>query len=446
MGSLLLRRSALLFFAVALTAPLVASAQYQAAYYQSPFAQNDLTRQLQQAQQTNAGGQTRVLQGIPAIARAFAPVAGVKWQDFANVLAGICAVESKCDPTYPHYVNGTYSQYQGLFQMNMYEVAKAENALQQMLPKMQAAAQSGDADQQKAFEFVKKAIDAARQTSGDRRFLPEYGVVLGAAKHIQINAQLARQYPDALHQAAGHMTAQFSGITEAKIRAGQFAAPVSGVYGNASTELGALSVNGVSGASTVAQAIEAAGARYGNVMKNMMARMSQVTNGLTTVPDNIQPFNAPAYRQGTTPELDEEYGGVSSLMESGYMQPRPAPPYPPSAPPSTTNIPPVTTSNSGTGGVNPSGGAVTPQSAALIIAQPSIVALGNPILVSWSSVGMTTQPPCQVSQGSSVIAQGNASSTLVQTRGLSAGTLTFTLSCTTLGGQVVTQSTSATLK
>lgn len=431
--------------ALALVALFFPAAVFAGVFYTNPF--------LNPTAQSNGSGQTRVLQGIPAIARAFAPVGGVNWKDFANVLAGICAVESKCDPNYPHYVNGSYSQYQGLFQMNMYEVAKAEAALQQMLPQMQAAAAS-DPEQQKAFDFVKKAIDAARDMSGDRRFHPEYGVILGAAKHIGTNAMLARQYPgDPLRQAAGHLTAQFSGITESKIKSGQFGAPVQGMYGNATTELGALSVNGVAGATTVAGAIEVAGARYQNVMKGMMARMSQVTNGLTTVPDTVAPFSAPAYQPGTSPVLDQPYNGVSSLMETGYLRPAPAPAFRPSAPPSTTNIGgynPTSSNNSGTGQnrtptpiyTQPSTG----PSVGFLLVQPRSVQRGTSLLLSWSSVGMDAKNPCQVSYGGATFAIGNEGSKSFPTSGISSGPLTFTLSCTTAGGQQFTQSTSATVR
>ena len=418
-------------------------------YADPVFYTNNLAAQLQQGQQTNAAGQTRVLQGIPAIARAFAPVAGVKWQDFANVLAGICAVESNCNPTYPHYVgSGQYSQYQGLFQMNTYEVTKAQAALAQMLPQMQAAA-ANDPDQQKAFDFVKKAIDAARSSSGDLRFLPEYGVILGAAKHIQIQKQLAQQYPDAVHQAAGHMVAQFSGITEAKILAGQFNAPVNGTIGNANTELGALAANKVSG-TTVDGAIQSAGATYGNKMLAMMQKMSQVTNGLTTVPDNIQPFTAPPYQAGTSPQLNQSYGGVSTLMEQGYMRPTPAPPFTPTSPPSTSNIPAATTAvpaqTSAVQATSTNPVFSTPNSVALIIAQPQTVSRGNTLLVAWSSVGMSGSAPCQVTEGSVIIGTNNASYVRLPTNTLSVGTLTITLTCTTATGSQFVQSVPVTIQ
>lgn len=272
-----------------------------------------------------ASGNVTVLQGIPAIAKVFAPLVGANWQNFAQDLAGICAVESKCSPTYPHYLqNGVYSQYQGLYQMNMYEVAKAENYLNQVYPQLQQLAQSGQIPPD-AWSFFQQAVQSGRSSSGDRRFLPAYGVILGAAKHIQIQKQLENQYPgDPLRQAAGHMVAQFSGITESKIAAGNFNAAVTGTIGNANTELGALGANRVSG-STVAGAIESAGATYGSCMQAMMTQMSQVTGGLTSVPTVVAPFNAPAYKAGSGPVLSVPYSGVSTLMEMGAIPPSVAP-------------------------------------------------------------------------------------------------------------------------
>lgn len=442
----------------------------------------------QQCGGTSCGnGQTRVLQGIPAIARAFAPVTGVKWQDFANVLAGICAVESQCNPTYPHYVRNSsgaqvYSQYQGLFQMNPYEMAKAQASLQQMLPKMEAAAAS-DPEQKKAYEFVVKAIEAARGMSGgDLRFHPEYGIILGAAKHITTNAKLTAQYPgDPIRQAAGHLTAQFSGITEAKIKNGQFNAPITGVEGDVRTERGALAVNRVGGASDVAGAIESAGATYAAKMRAMMVRMSQVTNGLTSIPEGIQPFTVPPYQPGTTPVLDGSYNGVTTLMESGYMRPVPAPPFAPSAPPQTTSLSPTTigtpaapvnstqigqttqmgqqaapvgnvttqlpvtanTTQTGSSGT----AAKTPNPAAILVVQPQTVLRGNPLLVAWATVGMKIDRECVLTQnGVYKIGEGNQGSVVVSTKQPQTGIIFFQIDCVTQSGQSLERSTSATIR
>jgi|GEM_PF-3222441 hypothetical protein len=282
-------------------------------------------------------GNATVLQAIPAIAKVFAPLTGVSWQDFANNLAGICAVESGCDPNTKHVLqNGQYSQYQGLYQMNMYEVTKAENYLNQVYPQLQQMAQSGQIPQD-AWTFFQQAVQSGRSSGGDRRFLPEYGVILGAAKHIQIQKQLQTQYSgDALRQAAGHMVAQFSGIAESQIAAGNFNAPVTGVAGDARTEAGALSLNRVSG-TTLAGAIESAGVSFGSKMVCMMTQMSQVTGGLTTVPKQITPFNAPPFMPGTSPLLSVPYSGVSTLMEDGMLSPASVQPVAPSA----ANLPPL---------------------------------------------------------------------------------------------------------
>lgn len=284
-----------------------------------------------------SSGDPRVLQAIPAIAQVFAPLAGVNWQNFAQDLAGICAVESGCNPSTKHVLqNGAWSQYQGLYQMNMNEVARAENYLNQSYPQLQQLTQSGQIPQN-AWTFFEQATQSGRSSAGDRRFLPEYGVILGAAKHIQIQKQLQKQYPgDPLRQAAGDMVAQFSGIAESQIAAGNFTAPITGTPDNANTEAGALAVNKVSGA-TLAGAIESAGATYGTCMSAMMTQMSQVTGGLTSVPTTVAPFTAPAYMPGTSPVLNIPYSGVSTLMEMGVIPPTTAA----AITPTMSNLPPL---------------------------------------------------------------------------------------------------------
>jgi hypothetical protein len=405
-----------------------------------------------QSAYAGTGDSDRVLKGIPAIARAFAPVGGVNWQDFAKVLAGICAVESRCDPTYPHYVNGgVYSQYQGLFQMNVAEVAKAETNLQQMLPQMQAAADaSSDQKDKEAFQRVKEAIDAARSLSREaRRFHPEYGIILGAAKHIRTNAVLAKQYPGKPDwQAAGHMTAQFAGITEAKILAGRFTAPITGTVGDANTEAGALAANKVSGA-TVADAISDARNQYGKIMVNMMTRMSQVTNGLTTVPTNIDPFQPPSFanQAGTGPVLGVPFSGVSTLMETGLMKPLVAPPYPQTTPPNTSNIPPYNGPTS-TPPPSPQPGSTPSTDGApigMILAQPNPIAVGRKITVSWTSVHLSDSEPCQVYTNDTFLAQGNEGTRAVDA-GPATGPETFTMKCKDQQGNPFTQSATVTVQ
>lgn len=81
------------------------------------------------------------------------------------------------------------------------------------------------------------------------------------------------------------------------------------------------------------------------------------------------------------------------------------------------------------------------QSAALLVAQPQRVRHGDPVLVSWSSVGMDPQTLCKVSSDGQVIAQKNSGSQVLQTTLSQVGTLTFALSCTTQAGAQLQQTT-----
>lgn len=344
-----------------------------------------------------------VLRGIPAIAKAFAPLSGVNWREFAQVLAGICAVESKCDPKYPHYTSsGKYSQYQGLFQMNGPQVTLAEQQVQHMLPRIQQLVQSGHVPED-AYNFVRLAVEQASNTSGDRRFFPAYGMILGAAKHIQLNKQLATRYPnDPIWQAAGHLTAQFAGVTEGKIRASNFTAPISGSTLQTGTEAWALGQNGVQAqGTTVHDAIGSAVLRYREKMQAMMNRMAQVTNDLSLVPPRPAPFTPPAYNSGAGPFLSVSYGGVSTLMEDGYIPRTLAPTMTvyPSLPASVYNaaqpiqpaqptLPGVQQPQTPSTSVPGSSVSTSQAFSHLVLVQPATARPGAEVLVSWTSVGM----------------------------------------------------------
>ena len=97
------------------------------------------------------------------------------------------------------------------------------------------------------------------------------------------------------------------------------------------------------------------------------------------------------------------------------------------------------------GGGTPARPATPVPPVATLIAQPKSVFKGNPVTVSWSSVGMRTDQPCIVLVQSGAtparLAQGNeGSKTIAATP---AGTLTFTLQCSAvLRGQPVTKTVS----
>lgn len=399
-----------------------------------------------QAQQSINAGQARVLRGIPAIAKVFAPIAGVKWQEFAQVLAGICAVESTCSPTYPHYTpSGGYSQYQGLFQLNQQEVEKAQYDLARMTAEIEALAQSGEIPAD-AMAFFRKAIGEGLK-SNDRRFHPEYGVILGAAKHIQINKQLADQYPNKpVHQAAGHMTAQFSGSVQEKIRRRAFGAPISG------GEAWALGQNKVGGA-TVAGAIESAGARYGSKMQAMMTRMAQVTNDMTLVPTTVEPFDAPLFRPGDGGYYPNvSHGPVSELLESGFVKPNDARVQEnfPNANQGATSVSPTQSGSPGdsqsstpsvTGGVGPS--------ASTLVMQANSALSGATVLVAWSSVGMQSKScSLSVKDSTSFIQGENEGSQRFElpSSAPSGSTLVLELKCTSSTGQPVVKGASIAIE
>ncbi len=86
-----------------------------------------------------------------------------------------------------------------------------------------------------------------------------------------------------------------------------------------------------------------------------------------------------------------------------------------------------------------------PQPQASIIVQPKQVTRGNPIVVSWTSVGMSTSAPCRVTQNGTSLATGNSGSKIIQTTALPPGTLTFVLTCSA-SGKEVKQSASASVQ
>ncbi len=425
--------------------------------------------------QTGSAGETRVLQGIPAIAKAFAPLAGVKWEDFANTLAGICAVESRCDPatTKPLLRNGGPSQYQGIFQLGPHEAAKAENYLAEAHQKMKALAAEGKIPAD-AYKFVDEAITAGRAAGGDMRLHPEYGVILGAAKHIQLSRQVQQAYPgDPLRQTAAHLTAQFSGVTGSKIAAGNWNAPITGdPFGNpATSEAAALGANKVSGALTVAGAVEIAGGRYAGVMQPMMVKMSQLTNGMTSVPAQVAAFATPAYVPARGPTLSVSYGAVSTLMEEGFISPQIAQPIPrspmmnmlppmnmsPGTMPGFFSSPPVqnqqqispspqqnaVSANTPTSMPTPisnqqSTSSTTP--ASLIIAQSARIPRRGSTLISWASVG-TAPDSCTVTRNGVQFSTGNqGSQLLLSVLTGETGTLTFALRCASFSGTAIQRS------
>ncbi|MBI2610458.1 hypothetical protein HYW60_00765 [Candidatus Kaiserbacteria bacterium] len=89
--------------------------------------------------------------------------------------------------------------------------------------------------------------------------------------------------------------------------------------------------------------------------------------------------------------------------------------------------------------------------AALIVVQPKEVLRGNPLVVSWSSVGVRAQDPCRVyveSGGANALfARSNEGSrTLVVSATSTPGTWKFTLQCSATGGTLLESSASVLVK
>ncbi|MEK7133947.1 MAG: hypothetical protein AAB804_02655 [Patescibacteria group bacterium] len=82
---------------------------------------------------------------------------------------------------------------------------------------------------------------------------------------------------------------------------------------------------------------------------------------------------------------------------------------------------------------------------AVVYAQPAVVMRGNPILVSWSSVGMKAGS-CALRSGGTILAQKNEGARTIQTgQGTLRGAMTFSLSCAAANGETVERSTTVTV-
>lgn len=87
-----------------------------------------------------------------------------------------------------------------------------------------------------------------------------------------------------------------------------------------------------------------------------------------------------------------------------------------------------------------------PVPAVSLLVQPAVASIGTPILVAWSSVGMSAQQPCTMQEGGNALAMKNSGSTVFPTKGLASGTLVFTLSCTSASGSATSRSAMSTIR
>ena len=159
----------------------------------------------------------------------------------------------------------------------------------------------------------------------------------------------------------------------------------------------------------------------------------------------------PAY----APSSASPYGSIFTPGPTGYYTPYGGSPFMNAIPvgysysvtPASQNYTPMQATPTM---VQPTPVVVTPvvqqgSPVASIIVQPTSTSPGQPLTVSWSSVGMNTASPCILQMGSTTIAQTNEGSQRIQTPADAAGTLTFTLQCQSTAGASVSQSTSVTV-
>ena len=167
---------------------------------------------------------------------------------------------------------------------------------------------------------------------------------------------------------------------------------------------------------------------------------------------NLNPFSGPSnearypYKAAyTTPvnSASSAYGGSSGGVSSGGY----------AAPVQQPVQQPISQTILQQGNVQTDGGVTqTVQAVASIIAQPREVVRGNPIIVSWSSVGTSRSAPCEVflrsGTGTSSIARGNEGSERVPTNSATVPIVWgFTLQCTALSGaSLIQQATSVSIK
>jgi hypothetical protein len=115
-----------------------------------------------------------------------------------------------------------------------------------------------------------------------------------------------------------------------------------------------------------------------------------------------------------------------------------SPTYPVTLPATQTIVPQNNSTTSGAGTITNIGKSGT--AVAQIIAQQKSVLRGNPISISWSSVGMSPTTVCNVLEGSAMIARANEGvQTVIST---TSGTISFSLLCTSgKSGAIITSFT-----
>lgn len=178
-----------------------------------------------------------------------------------------------------------------------------------------------------------------------------------------------------------------------------------------------------------------------------VARTLQGTNGGTQF---SSPFN---YNSSAVPAnigYGSAFGGgggsPAPIAQPMYSQPQSQSAATPVSQPVSGQLTPsqTQTTTSGTSSVaqqledalkDPSANSSAARSPVTLVAQPKEVRRGNPITVSWTSIGLSADSPCVLRADSTVIAEGNTGTKTVPTTGATRlGSMIFTLKCTTPSG------------
>lgn len=211
---------------------------------------------------------------------------------------------------------------------------------------------------------------------------------------------------------------------------------------------------------------------YGNgnislaqAQQNMLLKMGGSTNftGNSTYPFSSHLGGATAYN-APYGAVNAAYNAASSAFvgypfvssSAGYMLAQPLPPAAPSyqgqqqvgGNQSFQGGQPVLPSQTPSPTYNTTSQPSVPDPAATIIAQPDSITPGTPVQVSWSSVGMKADRPCQVFINSVFLfGEGNEGTKFATTTNATAGQQwTFTLKCTALSGASIRQAAAVQIR
>ncbi|OGG75726.1 hypothetical protein A3A41_01875 [Candidatus Kaiserbacteria bacterium RIFCSPLOWO2_01_FULL_54_22] len=180
---------------------------------------------------------------------------------------------------------------------------------------------------------------------------------------------------------------------------------------------------------------------FTSITSNQTGRYTGQTSPFANVTPAPSNYFASAPRTTSAPA---PYPVTSVAPIQISAQPQPLTVFQPSAPVEQSSVAQqlLQALNGGQPAPTTQGPPQTTRAVAAILAQPRSVTRGNPVALSWSSVGMKTSSPCIVRMGPAILAQKNQGSKIIPV-GLGAQSpIVFTLTCTTPVGETIEKATS----